>query len=277
MAGPSWAADRPIAPPLYVAQRSNAPGRVYIFGSAITTDHSWLTPKIQAAMNESVELWQEDPATPCPFNRNLNIELGTRKSGTLFDDLTPEQQARVTRAAKALGTSMDLLQKTLPWAAGAIVAATDQPRHMSVYKVDDSKELVLKRFQARGATVNPELAECDDWVRFYADFAQKAAVQYLMYQIDLTELPPEDFPRRSSEWLHGDISGWERFNRRWRTQYPDLYRVLEWRRNEAWAKRIDTMLTQSGARFIIVGIQHTVGAGSIQARSAAHGATVTRA
>jgi hypothetical protein len=121
-------------------------------------------------MNESTELWQEDPATPCAFNRALNIELGTRKNGKLFDDLTPAQQVRVTRAAKTLGISMDILQKTLPWAAGAIVAATDQPRHMSVYKVDDSKELVLKCFQARGAKVNPELAECDDWIHFYADF-----------------------------------------------------------------------------------------------------------
>jgi hypothetical protein len=40
IAGPSWATDSPIAPPLYVAKRTNAPGRVYIFGSAITTDHS---------------------------------------------------------------------------------------------------------------------------------------------------------------------------------------------------------------------------------------------
>ncbi len=270
------AANRPIDPPLYVARRSGAPGRVYLFGSAITTNHDWLTPSIKAAMDESTELWQEDSPTPCVFNRKLNMELGTRRSGQLFDDLTPAQQSRVAHAAKALGISLDLLQKTLPWGAGAIVASADYPRHMSTYKVDDSKAFMQKTFQDRGAKVIPELAECDDWVRFYASFPRRAAVQYLMYQIDLTELPPDDFRRWSVQWLHGDVSGWERFNQRMRIRYPDLYQVLEWQRNDVWARRIDTALRQGGARFLVVGIEHTVGPGSIQARLMAHGADVKR-
>ncbi len=267
-------ANGPNEPPLYLAWRNGAPGRVYIFGSAITTNHSWLTPKIKAAMDQSTELWQEDSPTPCAFNAKLNIELGTRRSGRLFDDLTPAQQARVTHAARALRISLDLLQKMRPWGAGAVVASADYPRHMSTYKVDDSKAFIEKMFQDRGASVIPELPECDDWVRFYAGFPRRAAVQYLMYQIDLTELPPDDFMQWSVQWLHGDVSGWELFNRRLRTRYPDLYQVLEWQRNDAWARRIDTALARGGAHFLVVGIEHTVGPGSIQARVMAHGANV---
>lgn len=270
-AGPAVGAERD-GPPLYMVEHGEA--RVYIFGGAAPKDRSWLTPKLAQAIAESVELWQEDPVGPCAFNRDLNIELGARMSGTLFDDLDSAQEARVAAVAARLDIPLEQLQQMLPWAVGAVVAALDYPRHMAQYQPDDAKGAIQKMFVDRGLPVHSELESCDDNVRFYARFGVPAAVEYAMYQIDLAELPPDSIPSWSEQWLRGDLAGWESFNRHLATSYPNLYEVLEVHRNATWAGRAQAMLKRGGVSFIHVGIQHTVGPDSIQAQAAALGLTV---
>jgi uncharacterized protein YbaP (TraB family) len=253
-----------IDPPLYVAEKGAA--RAYIFGGAVPRDRSWLTPAVRSAITESRTLWQEDLAIPPPFNRELNIELGARPSGRLFDDLDEAQQARVTRIAETFEYPLDMFQQMRPWAVGAVVASLDFPRHVTDYQSDDVKGTILKMFQDRGLPVRSEATDNDYWIRFYAGFPLPAAIQYMLYQIDLAELPRDLFPRWSAQWLRGDASGWEGFNRQLASNCPDLYRELEIKRNEAWAQRVATMLGEGGSHFVFVGIQHTVGLHSIQAK-----------
>jgi uncharacterized protein len=259
-------------PPLFVVERGDA--RVYIFGGAAPKDRSWLTPTVAKAIEASGELWQEDPVEPCSFNRELNIELGARQSGGLFDDLDTAQEARVAGIAARLNFSLDQFQMMRPWAVGAVVAALDYPRHMAEYQPDDAKGTVQKMFLDRGLPVHAELERCDDNVRFYAQFPTAAAVEYAMYQIDLAELPPDRIPLWSEQWLRGDLTGWVSFNRRLASSYPNLYQVLEVQRNAAWAGRIQALLARGGISFIHVGVQHTVGPDSIQARTEGLGLTV---
>ena len=272
-AAPLRAAPR-LDPPLYTAEKDGA--RVYIFGGAVPKDRRWLTPTVKAAILDSDELWQEDPPTPSTFNRELNIELGQRKEGKLFDDFTPEQQARISEMARQLDVPLDTLQQMRPWAAGSVIAALDFPRHMSTYRPDDAKGVVMKMFTDRNLPIHSEVDQWDDWVRFYAAFPKPAAIQYMLYQIDLAELPRDRFPRWSEEWLHGDLSGWEGFNRHLATAYPDLYRELEVKRNAKWAERLAAMLDRGGGHFIHVGIQHTVGPDSIEAKALDTGIAVRR-
>jgi uncharacterized protein YbaP (TraB family) len=269
---PQARAEEDNGPPLFMVERGDS--RVYIFGGAAPKDRSWLTPAVSNAIEQSGELWQEDPVEPCSFNRDLNIELGARPSGKLFDDLDPAEEARVAAIAERLNFSLDQFQMMLPWAVGAVVAALDYPRHMAEYQPDDAKGAVQKMFLDRGLPVHSELEGCDDNVRFYAGFPESAAIQYAMYQIDLAELPSDQIPLWSEQWLDGDLSGWEAFNRRLATSYPDLYQVLEVERNMAWAGRIQVMLAQSGTHFIHVGIQHTVGPDSIQEKAKVLGLAV---
>jgi len=259
-------------PPLHVATQGES--RVYIFGGAVPRDRSWLTPQIAAAIEESQELWQEDPATPCAFDQALNIELGTRESGQLFDDLDPDQEARVLAIAEKMDIPLDRLQIMRPWGVGAVIASLDYARHMAEYRPDDAKGTIQKLFEDRGLPVRAEVEECGDTVRFYAGFSEPAAVQYIMYQIDLAEMPPDLFPRWSEEWLRGDTAGWLGFNRRLAALYPDLYQVLEVERNREWARRIQSMLTRGGSYFISVGIQHTLGPDRIQEEARALGISV---
>jgi uncharacterized protein YbaP (TraB family) len=259
-------------PPLFVATQGTS--RVYVFGGAVPRDRSWLSASIDAAIEESQELWQEEPATPCPFDQALNIELGTRANGQLFDDLDPDQEARVLAVAERMDIPLDRLQIMRPWGVGAVIASLDYARHMAEYSPDDIKGTIQKRFEDRGLPVRAEVEECGDNVRFYAGFSEPAAVQNIMYQIDLAELPPELFPRWSEEWLRGDTSGWLGFNRQLAMRYPDLYAVLEVGRNEAWARRIRSMLDRGGTFFVFVGIQHTLGPDSIQEKATALGISV---
>jgi uncharacterized protein YbaP (TraB family) len=263
-----------VAPPLYVVGQGQA--RAYIFGGAIPRDRSWLTPPVRVAIAESGTLWQEDLEPPPPFNRELNIELGSRPHGRLFDDLNAAQQERVQRIAKTFEYPLEMFQQMRPWAVGAVVASLDYPRHMADYKSDDVKGTILKMFKERGLPVRSEATDNDYWIRFYAGFPLPAAIQYMLYQIDLAELPRDRFPRWSAQWLRGDASGWEGFNRELAARYPDLYLELEVKRNEAWARRIEAMLAEGGTHFVFVGIQHMVGFHSIQAKLLDLGIAVQR-
>ena len=264
----------PIGPPLYVVERGGA--RAFIFGGAIPPDRSWLTPAVNSAILQSTTLWQEDLEPPPPFNRELNIELGRRGGGELFDDLDAQTRLRVTRIAETFDFPLDMFQQMRPWAVGAVVASLDYPRHMAAYKSDDVKGTILTMFKDRGLPVRSEATDGDYWIRFYASFPLPAAIQYMLYQIDLAELPRDRFPRWSAQWLRSDQSGWEGFNRQLASRYPDLFRDLEVKRNEAWARRIATMLAEGGSHFVFVGIQHTVGLHSIQASALDLGMPVRR-
>lgn len=257
------ATPRP-GPPLYRAGGGGA--GVHIFGGAVPRDRSWLTPAVSSAIRESGTLWQEDLDPPPAFNRELNIELGARPSGELFDDLGAAQQERVRRVAERFDYPLDMFQQMRPWAVGAVVAALDFPRHMADYQPDDIKGTILAMFRERNLPVRSEATSSDYWIRFYAGLPLPAAIQYMLYQIDLAELPSDRFPKWSAQWLRGDVSGWEGFNRDIAARYPELFRELEIKRNEAWARRIETMLAEGGTHFVSVGIQHTVGFHSIQSK-----------
>ena len=165
-----------------------------------------------------------------------------------------------------------------PWAAGSVIAAVNLPRYMDANKpVGGGLQQVIQKMAAeKGIPITGEVERWDDWVRFYADFGQKAAVQYLLYQCDIVELPADSMTKWSEAWLHGDLSGWMGWNEHMRTQYPDLYVVLESNRNSRWAKRIDQMLDEGGVHFIGVGVEHTLGPDSIQAVAMREGITFKR-
>jgi uncharacterized protein len=264
-----------IDPPLRLAEGANR-SQIYLLGGAAPRDRSWFTSKIERAIKECTTLWQEDPPKPNAFNRELNIELSRRSGGTLFDDLTDAEEARVLKAAKTLDIPLDSLRIMKPWGAGAVIAFVSYNRPNAAPPADNAQLFLQNIALDRGIPVKSEMAEWDDWVRFYAAFPQKAAVQYMLYQIDLSELPPDAVARWSDRWLKGDESAWERFNQQWREQYPDLYEVLEVQRNEKWVDRIVDMIASGGTHLINVGVQHTVGPNSIQALAARRGVNFRR-
>jgi uncharacterized protein YbaP (TraB family) len=102
----------PSGPPIYVAERNGA--KVYILGIALPPGSKWLTPTIKPALMESEELRQEDP-TEQGFNQSLWEELGYRKQGTLFEDLSPEIASCVRRTAHIYGVKEEELARQRPW------------------------------------------------------------------------------------------------------------------------------------------------------------------
>lgn len=264
-----------IDPPFRLAEGPNRT-RVYLLGGAAPQGRDWFTPKIERAVAECTTLWQEDLPTPHVFNRELNIQLSTRPGGTLFDDLTDVEEARVRKAAAALDIPLDRLQIMKPWGVGAVIAAVSASRPSARPRPQNLQLALQEIALKRGVPVKAEVEEWDDWVRFYAGLAPKAAVQYMLYQIDLSELPPDAVMQWSGEWVRGDETAWERFNLQLKESYPDLYQVLEVQRNEKWVKRIVGMLAVGGRHLINVGVQHTVGPSSIQKLAANRGITFRR-
>src|SRR4051812_31703450 len=96
-------------PPIYVVERGKA--KVYIFGGAAPSDRRWLTPTIESAFRESSELWKENPSTPPDSSRNSSSEqLRKRTSGSLFDDPSEKDAARLMRVANSLDIKREELE-----------------------------------------------------------------------------------------------------------------------------------------------------------------------
>jgi uncharacterized protein YbaP (TraB family) len=264
-------------PPLYVAQRGGA--KVSIFGGFLATDRTWLTPTIEAAVNESRELWQEDPPTPPAFDPAVMDALSRRTEGTLFDDITTGQADRVLRIAQTVGIQREVLETLRPWAAGSRLAFRYfQNPATARLPYDDMQGALVGIAEAKGIPVRSEWADWHDFSRLLAGSSKAAQVQYLLYTLDNIDRPVEQETELTAAWLKGDVSGLERaVNENLRNPYPDLYAKIETERNTQWAIRVEDMLARGGAYFINVGVYHTVGPDSIQACVRRRGITVQRA
>jgi uncharacterized protein YbaP (TraB family) len=262
-------------PALYVVERGEA--KVYIFGGAAPRDRRWLTPTIESALRESTELWQENPRTPRdPSEIDEWETLGKRSSGSLFDDLSPDEAARLMRIASTLGVTREELEPYRSWAAPRVLTSRFWPKALASTKLDDVEGVLLRIAGQQHIPIHSEYATRNDFPRFFASLSNRAQVQWLSYQLDFMERPLHTILRSGDAWADGDVSGLLSVQTELRTRYPDLYAAIETSRNEKWAERIAKMLSEGGVHFIDVPVQHVLGPESIQAHVKRHGMRVRR-
>jgi uncharacterized protein YbaP (TraB family) len=122
LAATAAAADQPATQPhpvLWRVTKGNA--QVHILGFSDAPDHSWLTPTIEKAFQESSEVWfetpQRDPAAPPP-PPPPKADPSARTPGysekNLFDVLKPDLSARVLAAAQKYEVPCERLEHVLP-------------------------------------------------------------------------------------------------------------------------------------------------------------------
>jgi hypothetical protein len=85
----------------------------------------------------------------------------------------------------------------------------------------------------------------------------------LALELDEIEADQAEERRRAERWLDGEIAGEEEDAARIRRIYPAFYEHLAVSRNRAWLPRIERMLDAGIRAFIVVGIGHLVGPGSL--------------
>ncbi|MGE5723336.1 MAG: TraB/GumN family protein, partial [Sphingomonadales bacterium] len=266
-------------PVMQLAQRGSS--KVYLLGYSDAYDLAWFTPRIQHAVDESVELWLETPpgsaesaATgssrpPADADTVASViaERGYDRSRDLFDVLPSPLAKRTLEWAARLGIERQTLAPMRPWYARFTIqqayGATKQQKAAPGAKLVWPEAAVVDRARARHIAISSEYPTIASLIRFFADLPGDAQPEYLEEELDYLD----DDAKRAVKGM----TGWTRghpepvYLDQMRTRRPALYRAMHVERNAAWADRIERMLARQGTHFIMIGQNHVLGPDSIQA------------
>lgn len=254
-------------PPLRLFTRRQA--RVYLLGFGESRDESWATPQLRRAFQASADLWLEvshDPGTE-PDAASKREQLSQTSAGrTFFEVLEPEVRARAREYCALLDIPLEKIEKQRPWSAFYTINGAWWSRHPPSYEAQNPDETLAKWAREQGKPIRYEMPSQLDFARFMAAMPDEAQSQYITFLLDF--LDDQRAGRNSGEfrWIDGDSSAGERAVDRMRTRTPDLYRIMQARRNAWWAKTIDGLLEGGGTHFVGIGQMHVLGPDGIPAQ-----------
>lgn len=263
-------------PPMWVLKDKDS--TVYLFGTVhvLKPDIKWETPKIDAAVKASTELWLEvidadNQAVAGPLIQKYGLDLGK----PLSKKLTPEQLAKVDAVAKQYGASAAALDAIKPWLAGLTFSL--MPLQKAGFDPKLGVETILKAAASKDGDKLMQFETLDQQLGFFASLSEAKQVEFLMQAVDEAQDGPGKLEKLAVAWQKGDVASMEaELNAEMKVKSPELYDVLLTKRNQDWAGKIQTILSGSGTQFIAVGAAHLVGPDSVQAQLKAKGITATR-
>lgn len=261
MAGPARA-----EPPMWVLKDKDS--TVYLFGTVhvLKPDIQWKTPKIEAAMKASTELWLEvldadNQAVAGPLIQKYGLDLGK----PLSKKLTPEQLAKVDAVAKQYGASAAAFDALQPWLAG--FTFTLMPLQKAGFDPKLGVETVLKAAATEQGDKLSAFETLEEQLGFFANLGEAEQVAFLMQAVDEAAEGAAKLEKLAIAWQKGDVAAIEAdLNGEMKVEARALYDLLLTSRNKAWAGKIQDILAGSGTQFIAVGAAHLVGPDSVQAQ-----------
>jgi uncharacterized protein len=240
---------------------------VYLFGTvhALQPDKPWRSAKIDAAIKDSGTLWLEIPNIDDSSSMQpLILQLGMDPAHPLSSRLTPDQAAKLSKAAAGLPGGEALLESMKPWLAGMMLSLA--PVLQAGLNPESGVEYVLKpEFTKAGKPVKGfETAE--QQIHYFSDMSDKTQLDFLASELDDADSAVEKLKQLISAWYAGDVARMDELNNAdFRGKYPDLFKVLVVNRNQNFTAQIDQMLKGEGVSFVAVGAGHLVGKDGVPA------------
>jgi uncharacterized protein YbaP (TraB family) len=267
----------PVGPALWRIERNRAQG--YILGVGDAKDAAWLTARISQALDHSLELWLETPAsdptarpTTLQQRNSLQLEqsLGYEEGHSLFDALDPKLSARVEAAAERLGVARADLQPARAWMAATLLErAYWATRAASGLGLDETPSAVLAGVaRATRRPVHAAIPTSDDLVRTLAGMTPTAQRERLAFLLDDFDDAAAGDPERYA-WTTGHASP-ARLERM-RARYPEFYQLEHVQGGLDWAQRIDRLVSRGGVYVFAVDVDRTLGPDNLLDRLRDHG------
>lgn len=265
LAGP-LRARKPGGPLFFLASRAQT--RVYLLGFGEAKDRSWLTAPIERAFHESTDLWlegpgpnpkDEDPAAKQAAADRMD-QLGRETGRTLFDALEPPVRDRTLAYLSELGIPRDSVAPFRPWKAYYSIVSAFMSKRTVTTKPVFPDAVLSELARAQGKPIGYELPTREAFATWIAGMSDKEQSQYMAWLLDFLD----DYKKG----LNGDDEtfGWTRGENlptgsldRMRTEMPDLYSVMQIRRNAWWADKVAELLQGQGTHFVAVGQLHLMG------------------
>lgn len=275
------AAASPVAPQPALWVVRDADSTIYLFGTVhlLKSATAWRTPKVDAALAESQEVWFElaetgDEAASTKVATELMPTLGLDMAQPLSSKLNEADRKRLADAAGSVGLPVAQLEPMRPWLAALTLTV------VPILKAGYDPKLGVDSLLATAARAQNKpvrgLETMEQQFRFFADLPQALQVQMLREVLDDVERGPQMLDQLSAAWAAGDGEAFERLFVDELRDSPELYKVLIVDRNEAWAQAIAERMKGSGVSFVAVGAGHLAGPDSVQAKLAGRGIRAER-
>lgn len=252
-------------PAIWVVKGPHA--TVYLFGTvhALQPNHPWQSAKIEAAIKESGTLWLEIPDIDDPASMQpLIMQLGMDPAHRLSSKLTPDQVAKLNKAAAALPGGEPLLEPMKPWLAGMMLSLA--PVLQAGYDPNSGVEFALKPEFTKANKPVKGFETAEQQIHYFADMSDKAQVDFLTSELDDADTAADKLKEMIAAWYAGDLAKLDELNNSdFRDKYPDLFQILVLKRNQNFATQIQEMLKGDGVSFVAVGAGHLVGKDSVPA------------
>jgi uncharacterized protein YbaP (TraB family) len=252
----------------------DADSRIYLLGTIhmLPKGHEWRTPKIEAAIAESDELWLEI-ADLESFLAQMTATIAVFSNGLsprepLSSRMTEEQFAELDRVAQQVGFSARSLNAFRPWLAGMLIETAGYASKEIEPGVDMqlSREFRKKRIPVKGfETIGQQIA-------VFSGMSKEDEMDYLLSTIESADASGKVFGEMVGVWAKGDektlATGMVADMKK---ESPEFYDAILTQRNQGMADKIASILDGKGVSFVAVGAAHLVGPDSIQALLAQKG------
>lgn len=254
---------------------SDADSEVYLFGTVhvLPPGLAWKSARVMAAFAAADTIWFETPTDGAAGVRIAAIvaQKGANPPGvTLSSQLGAEDRARLARVAASLGMAPAALEGARPW-----VAALQLSLALLLKQGHDAAagaERVLEADAAAQGKRTAYLETAEQQMAVFDALSPEAERRFLsatLRQIEEEADAPAAMDRLWASGRAGELG--RRVAAMIEEAGPEIAEALIYRRNEAWAERIDETMQGEGVAFVAVGAAHMSGARGLPALLRAKG------
>ena len=254
---------------------------IYLLGTVhiLKPETQWRTPKIDAAIAESKELWLELPGLTDEEMMAVMMPLvaqhGLSPDKPLSSRLTPEEYKSLQEAAKLAGLPIDMLAIARPWFAAVGISTSAMTR--AGYDPKSGVEEKLKAIFGERSIKAQGFETPEQQMKVFTSMTEEEEMAFLRATLLDYDQAPVELDRMVADWASGDVSDLGKMLvEEVKNVSPALYEELLTKRNANWVVKIEEMLKGSGTAFIAVGAGHLIGPDSVQVQLKAKGIEAQR-
>jgi uncharacterized protein YbaP (TraB family) len=247
----------------------------YLYGSVhlLKPTAVWRTPKVEAALGASRELWLEITDVDDPAAMQSTVRsLGTDPAHPLTARLDPARQKQLAAILSGFGAPATALDTLRPWLAAVTLSLF--PMQKAGYDPAAGVDRLLKEAAIKRGLPVMGFETSTSQLHYLSDMSETEQMDMLRQSIDDYDTALAELDQLEAAWERGDVGEIARLEAKDMT--PALYQRLLAGRNVLFAQRLTERLKQPGVIFVAVGAAHLAGPDSVQALLARSGLNAVR-
>lgn len=254
---------------------SDSDSTIYLFGTVhlLPKDIRWRSAAFESAFAKAETLVLETPTGEAATSEigRIVAQRGVDSAGPPLSEKLPAADAqRLSRVLARVNIAPAAMERARPWLASLQIAIADLVRRG--YDPALGVETYLEAEAAKRGLARLYLETADQQIGYLASLSEADQVRMLQATLRQIEAENDADANLDRTWAKGDVAELSRMlESQMREAGPAAYDALLTRRNAAWVKEIDRMMTGKGVVFVAVGAAHLAGPHSVQSMLRAKG------